>query len=184
MRCSRGRFFVVAAVLLWSGSATADASDDAAQDASEPRAKHEPLHRVAFELNPLGLLVGRYSASAEALLAPHHGVIVTPYYSRTVTDTVHEAGGAELGYRFFTGRTGPVGFTFGPSAFVQWGNDWQTFPAHGNRTEGVAFDVGGQTLLWDHILVGGGLGVGYTDGHLNKGGQVFPRALASVGFAL
>ena len=63
--------------------------------------------------NPFGLVVGRVSAEVQVMLALHHAIVLNPYV-RVVDDFVllttsgrRELGyGAELGYRYFSGRRG------------------------------------------------------------------------------
>jgi hypothetical protein len=174
--------------------------------AEKPQAADEDgdLKRISLELNPLGVAIGRYSIQGEYMLARHHAVTLSPFYTSTsvkVNDT--EVGslsgfGGELGYRFYTGSHGANGFFVGPSVlFASYksesilGNTSQSFTAMGG-----ALDVGGQFLIGPGVVVGFGGGLQYTKNsediktdNLNlasaviAGGGVRPRLLLAVGYS-
>ncbi len=138
------------------------------------------LKRFALELNPLSIIIGRYSISGEYMFAKHHAVTLTPFYTHVpVTVTANgketDAGaldgfGGELGYRFYTGGKGPNGFFVGPS--VLFGSFSQSAPSGVNpagsagsqsfASYGGAVDVGGQAVIGPGVVVGGGFGLQYT----------------------
>ena len=87
----------------------------------------------------------------------------------TVTDTL-KGGGAELGYRYYTGKQGFDGFYMGPSLVVaryeltsksDQPSVHQPLPGGTFTSFGAAFDIGGQWQQ-DHLVMGGGAGVQYT----------------------
>lgn len=178
-----------------------------AAPAEKPQASDdEPeLKRLSLEINPLGLVIGRYSISGEYMLARHHAVTLTPSYTSTsikVNDV--EVGalsgfGGEAGYRLYTGSKGANGFFVGPSLLVASftsesvvkGGASQSFTSIGG-----ALDIGGQWIIGPGVVLGFGAGLQYTknseelttDG-LNlasaaiAGGGVRPRFLLAVGYS-
>lgn len=137
--------------------------------------------QFAFTFNPLNLLIGRYGFNFEYQPVPHHGMIATPHYNHVSgdpawdgesmgdTDTLSGVG-AELGYRFYSGRQGFDGFFAGPSLLVGtykqvYTNGQSTPPGAETRVAlssvGLAIDIGGQWQL-GHFVAGGGVGVQYT----------------------
>jgi len=136
--------------------------------------------QFAFTFNPLNLFVGRFGFNFEYQPIPHHGLIVSPHYDHASGDPSYDAEttsftdtlngvGAELGYRFYSGKQGFDGFFAGPSLFIATHKLTSTNAASippGNETSvtyssiGGAFDIGWQWQL-GHFIVGGGAGVQY-----------------------
>ena len=207
--------FSFALLALTSGEARADEAHPAAgaapaagTPADKPQADEDDdrdLKRIALELNPVGLAIGRYSIQGEYMLARHHALTLNPFFTSTsikVNDT--EIGslsgfGGELGYRFYTGNKGANGFFVGPSVlFASYkseaignANSSQSFTAMGG-----AVDLGGQFIIGPGIVLGVGGGLQYTSNseeisttNLNlasaviAGGGVRPRLLFAVGYS-
>ncbi len=176
------------------------------------REPEPPRRYVALELNPLaGLALHRWGVNL--ILAPfeHHAIILNPYhaYARTYPINLFDDNGnpillpiqyfngwgAELGYRYYTGRGGLRGLFLGPSVFA----DWMTVEAQdGAKTDyiyyGIAADVGYQVLITDRVSVsfGAGLQYGRPDKDIPRQGFqakyyanpiVLPRLLISIGWA-
>ena len=172
-----------------------------------------PRRYLALELNPLaGLALHRWGGNI--ILAPleHHAIIVNPYhaYARTFPINLYDDNGnpiklpvqffngwgAELGYRYYTGRGGLRGLFLGPSVFA----DWMTAKAQdGSETKyvyyGVAADVGYQALITDRVSLsfGAGLQYGLPNRDIPRQGFqakyyanpiLLPRLLISIGWAL
>lgn len=201
----------VGLVTFTAGEARADetarpAAAAPAAAAEKPQAADEDgdIKRLSLELNPLGLAIGRYSIQGEYMLARHHAVTLSPFYTSTsIKVNDKEVGslsgfGGELGYRFYTGSRGANGFFVGPSVlFASYnsesilGNTSQGFTAMGG-----ALDVGGQFLIGPGVVIGFGGGLQYTKNseeistdNLNlasaviAGGGVRPRLLLAVGYS-
>jgi hypothetical protein len=196
-----------------AGEARADDAQPAAapgtpNEKPQPKDGDDDLKHIALEVNPLGLAIGRYSISAEYLLAKHHALTLSPFYANApVTATINgkeiDGGaltgfGGELGYRYYTGSKGANGFFVGPSALfgvysqsAPGGATSQSFSAIGG-----AVDIGGQAIIGPGIVIGGGFGLQYTKNseeldtaNLNlasaviAGGGVRPRFLLSLGYS-
>ncbi len=134
--------------------------------------------RFALTFNPLNLIIGRYGFNFEYQPVLHHGLILTPHYdylsgslpddggclNGNCTDTLNGVG-AELGYRFYSGRHGFDGFFAGPSLLIARRKLTGTYEGHTSAevftSVGGAFDVGWQWQQ-DHFSVGIGAGVQYT----------------------
>lgn len=197
-----------------AGEARADEAQPAAAAAGAPAATpaekpaddddDKDLKRIALELNPVGIAIGRYSIQGEYMLARHHAVTLNPFFTSTsikVNDV--EVGsltgfGGELGYRFYTGNKGANGFFVGPSVlFASYnseavgGGSSQSFTAMGG-----ALDLGGQFIIGPGVVLGVGGGLQYTSNseeintdNLNlasaviAGGGVRPRLLFAVGYS-
>jgi len=166
----------------------------------------EPKH-FNIMLNPLGFFIGRYSIQGEYLPALHHAITLTPFYTHApVKVTVNgqeidggslNGGGAELGYRFYTGKKGPNGFFVGPSfLFGSYTQSFEGTKGDSFTSFGGAIDFGGQAVVGPGITIGGGFGIQYTKtskdintDNLNlasaiiAGGGTRPRFLFSVGYA-
>jgi Protein of unknown function (DUF3575) len=179
-----------------------------AKDVPTDQATASVEKRFAIELNPLGIIMGRYSLQGEVMLASHHSLQVNPHFNYTpVSTTVNgqelDLGkfvgfGGELGYRFYSGSRGPAGFYAGASFLAAYysqssgaGNGSQAFGSFGG-----AIDIGGQAIIGPGIVIGGGFGLQYTKtteslvtDNLNlaaaivAGGGFRPRFLLHVGFA-
>jgi len=139
--------------------------------------------KVAVELNPVALIVSRFSATVELLPREHHALVLTPYYFSTKTVLFNQSTsdaqgnpvvvnhlpqsfkgfGAEIGYRYYWGRLGPRGPYVGPSIVVA-----KATATDGNGVDtpfwtiGGAVDAGYQTLVVDDWLLGFGFGLQYT----------------------
>ena len=105
-----------------------------------------------------------------------------------------------MGYRFYTGNSGPVGFFFGPSlllaSYKSTGDILGSDVTRSFGSYGGAFDLGGQAVVAGGLVIGGGFGMQHT--RLTKdydftdlpltassiaGGGWRPRFLMSLGFA-
>jgi hypothetical protein len=159
---------------------------------------------VALTLNPLTLALGRIGLNVEALPAPHHGIMLNPYYSSAsveseTVETSYKSFGGELGYHFYSGARGANGFFVGPSlVFTRTTISDEcravgcTKQADGALTTyGVAFDVGGQAVLDNGFTIGGGGGVMYLKSSSSANGSRFlkfegtlPRFLFTVGYSI
>jgi hypothetical protein len=103
--------------------------------------------------------------------------------------------GGEIGYRYYTEERGPRGFFVGPSFILGvMTAKAQNGDKLGYLDLGGALDVGWQTIIADSVTVSFGVGVQFTapdksipnqqfpaDIYANT--RVFPRALASIGWA-
>jgi hypothetical protein len=126
----------------------------------------------ALEYNPVGLFVGgRVTVTAEWAPVTHHVIALSPYFvhtsadvstsgSTTTSQTVTGAGG-ELGYRYYTGHRGMNGVFVGPSLILGAYNAGLPDGNQAFTNVGLAGDVGVKGILWDHLVVGGGLGIEY-----------------------
>src|SRR5580692_2516697 len=107
-RPARIRFALAALALVQApaGAARADNLDEGVRFKS-----------VALQGNPLGLAIGRYSADLEYLPAPHHALHLSPvgYFALPGVADELTGGGAEMGYRWYSGLYGPHGFFLGAS---------------------------------------------------------------------
>lgn len=185
--------------------------------ASSQQGMHEAEHElksIAIEANPLGVFIGHYSINVEWMPAMHHALVLNPHYDSvtagvTATDGTSvvsydehfSGGGAELGYRFYTGRKGPNGFFVGPSlllaAYSASNSEITGSKATNFSRVGFAIDIGGQAVLDSGFVVGGGFGLQRTwvngvddysgdlplSAELLVGGGVRPRFLFTVGYA-
>jgi hypothetical protein len=163
---------------------------------------------VALQGNPLGMLVGRYSADLEYLPFAHHALHMTPfgYYALPgVSDQLTGFGG-EVGYRWYSGTHGPEGF-FAGASFVAGELEYRHNATVAGPLDasddtsfvelGGAIDAGYQILLLGNLAVGVGAGAQYVvetirphfefENHpwhdLVYGAGLRPRALLSVGAA-
>jgi hypothetical protein len=128
---------------------------------------------VAIEGNPLGLVIGRYSADLEYLPVPHHALHLTPvgYYALPGVADELIGGGVELGYRFYTGDYGPHGIFLGASVvalsleYIHHAAPGVLMDASDDTTYvqlGGALDVGYQVILLGNFAVAAGVGAQYT----------------------
>jgi hypothetical protein len=158
--------------------ARASLLDSSPPDVDRPSGPPPSLHhRATVTLNPLALVVGRYGANAEFVLAPHHAITASGYVQTfpsalirvALPDLKSGAGpqariGGELGYRLYTGSDGPTGFFVGPSlvamplAAPRLTEDYRaeivSFTAYG-----AALDIGVQAIVGPGFTLGGGVGV-------------------------
>jgi hypothetical protein len=145
--------------------------------------------RATLTWNPLTLFLVRAELSLEILLTDHHALQLTGFYGATRTNEVYpasdpmmlhegalttlfQAGGGELGYRWYSGWAGPRGIYVAPSFLLSY--DTAT-PYRGANTTaevkgvaipywnlGGALDVGYQAILADRWVAGFGAGLQYT----------------------
>lgn len=186
------------------GETTTTAAETIVRDTREPFDEPGPFKPFAIEINPLGLVVGgRLSLQAEWAFAAHHVVVVNPQFQSTTGDVTRngvtedwrfQGVGGELGYRYYTGRRGMNGVFLGPSVIAGIYNASMPGSDQAFSTIGVAADVGVQQIFFDHLVIGGGVGLQYLAvseefGDLPSGpGQigedgVKPRLLLSAGYA-
>jgi hypothetical protein len=185
-------------------------ADDVTSDSSDGRSERRSSARetafrpLALTINPLTLALGRFGLNVEYLPAPHHGIMVNPYYSSATLETStvstsYESFGGEIGYHFYTGSRGANGFFAGPSFVftrtevtgecVEVGCD----PGQdvGFSTYGVAFDLGGQ-YVWDSgVTLGAGGGLMYLKSSAIAGESstirfegTVPRILFTLGYSI
>jgi len=167
----------------------------------------QPFKQWAIIANPLGIFMGRYSLQAEYLPALHHAITLNPFYNHTpikVTSngTEQDLGslsgfGAELGYKFYSGKKGPNGFFVSPSfLFASYSSTMTGEPNKSFTSMGGAIDIGGQGVIGDGFIIGGGFGLQWTKTsedinteNLNvasaviAGGGTRPRFLFTIGYA-
>jgi hypothetical protein len=163
---------------------------------------------VALQGNPLGFLIGRYSADLEYLPDVHHAFHLTAfgYYALPgVADQLTGFGG-EIGYRWYSGVHGPHGL-FAGASLVAGELEYQhvaVAPAPldvSNDTQfvelGGAIDAGYQVILLGNLAIGVGAGAQYVVDTIEPrfefashprhdllyGPGLRPRALLSVGTA-
>jgi hypothetical protein len=128
---------------------------------------------VSLQGNPLGLVIGRYSADLEYLPVPHHALHLTPvgYFALPGVSDELTGFGAELGYRWYSGLYGPHGFFLGAS-FIALSLEYlhATLPGVPFETPddtsfvqlGGAIDAGYQVVMLGNFAVGAGVGAQYT----------------------
>jgi hypothetical protein len=162
---------------------------------------------VAIQGNPLGVVIGRYSADLEYLPAPHHALHLTPvgYFALPGVADQYFGYGAEVGYRWYSSADGPSGFFLGGSVligsftYVHTAEPGVTVDASDNTTfaqVGGAIDAGYQLVFLGNLAVGAGVGLSYTvdtatptfeagnrNDDLLYGAGLRPRALLSIGAA-
>jgi hypothetical protein len=167
-----------------------------------------PFKSVAIEGNPLGLIIGRYSADLEYLPAPHHALHFTPvgYFALPGVADEITGFGVEVGYRWYSGLNGPHGFYLGAS-FVALSLQYIHGALPGVPLDspedtpyvqlGGAIDAGYQIVILGNLAAGIGVGAQYTvdttpptweyQNHalhdLLYGQGLRPRILLSVGAA-
>jgi hypothetical protein len=148
----------------------------------------EPRFKVmAIEGNVLAATVGRFSVNVEYVFSRHHAAIVSPhfFYSAPGTKEEIDGGGAEIGYRFYSGDNGPEGVfvgasvlagqyryntvetTIAPSPIAAGTNGCAALTSPGLTCDskynsyGLAVDAGYQLLLHEHFVLSGGIGAQY-----------------------
>ncbi|MEO6576712.1 MAG: hypothetical protein ABIP89_22890, partial [Polyangiaceae bacterium] len=161
-------------------------------------------HAVAVEWNPLGIFLGgRVSLQGEFVPAQHHAIELSPHFVHTSNDVAvsnngttsqtFTGAGAEVGYRYYTGRRGPNGLFVGPSFLLGFYNAALPGGDQSFSNIGVAVDVGIQKIFFEHLVVGGGLGLQWTTvshdfndlptgSAIIAGGGVKPRFILAVGY--
>lgn len=144
-------------------------------------------------MEPLGLFVGgRVSFNLEWAPATHHVIVLSPHFVHTSAD-IAVAGdatqsqsftgfGGELGYRYYTGHRGMNGIFIGPSLITGF---YEANLPNSNvffGDFGAALDVGLQEIFFNHLIVGGGVGIEYLGvGHDFRDLPSGPAAIASQG---
>jgi hypothetical protein len=172
-----------------------------------------PRRFLALEFNPLAAAtVDRWGANIIFAPFEHHALILNPFHAYARTYNINlfddngnalqlpvqtfQGWGAELGYRYYTGRGGLRGLFLGPSLIA----DWLTAQAqNGSRTSyvyyGIAADIGYQVLINDRVSLSLGAGLQYAQPNKDIPKQgltakyyanatVLPRLLVSIGWAL
>ncbi len=192
---------------------TSPTSDQGAKSKESGSKSKEDFHPLAIEAYPLAATIGRYSLGVEYLPARHHAFVLNPHFDHvnaTVSSSINgvkssysegfTGGGAELGYRFYTGDHGANGFYIGPSflfgAYSTSASIGSSSVSTSFTSIGGALDIGGQALIAKHVVLGGGFGLQYTKaskdfGNSNlpltaailAGGGIRPRFLLSIGYA-
>ncbi len=171
-----------------------------------------PRRVLTIEYNPLALVIGRVSGNVVAVPIDHHGLVLTPFYASTTTVPIYvvdasgqpttqlpkqkfEGFGGEIGYRYYSGLSGPRGFFAGPSLAIA-----SITATAGNLTQTsfvdyvLAGDVGYAALVADRVAITLGVGAQYTftsktipnqqppaNIYANTGFE--PRVLAALGCA-
>jgi len=220
VRCS---LFSLSLVALWPVTAFAQGETEPAQPPTavpppplgavlvpvQEAPNPEDYKHISIVGNPLALSIGRYSAQIEWLPALHHALTLNPFYTHVSAGTLtinnqtedlgtFSGGGAELGYRYYTGNKGPNGFFVGPSVlFADYSQSGGGASSTSFTSVGGAIDIGGQGVIGPGIVIGGGFGLQWTKNSkdyndtsdLNwasaiiAGGGTRPRFLFSVGYA-
>jgi hypothetical protein len=175
-------------------SAAPAAVDVAVRDTPPPR------RLLAIEWNPVIVPVD------------HHALVLSPFYVSTTTNPIYvfddegnstqlpsqtfSGFGGEIGYRYYSGLGGPRGFFAGPSLILAgMSAKAQNGSTTGYLDIGLAADVGYEFLVVDSVALSLGAGVQYATptssipaqqfpADVYANGKVFPRALASIGWAL
>ena len=153
--------------------APAPAAPEPASEEDKPAENPRYSKRIAVELNPIGIAIGRYSVQAEIIFAKRHTLVINPYFNYTTAEISSGSstltqkfvgGGGELGYRFYSNPNMPAGFYVGPSfiagvynASSSSGGSSTTFASIGG-----AIDIGGQAIIGPGVVISGGAGLQYT----------------------
>jgi hypothetical protein len=179
-----------------------------------PIDENPDFKKYVIIVNPLATAIDRYSIQGEYLPALHHAITLNPFYTHasvkeTVNGTEFDFGslsgfGAELGYKYYTGKKGPNGFFVSPSflfaSYSQSGGvvagTGTSSPSDSFTSFGGAIDIGGQGVIGPGIVIGGGFGLQWTKNsksidtdNLNlasaiiAGGGTRPRFLFTLGYA-
>jgi hypothetical protein len=121
---------------------------------------------TAIEANPLGIAIGRYSLNVEFLPDRHHAAHLSGHVYFSVPGNQDELNGygAELGYRYYTGRDGPEGLFLGGAFLIgQYQYDAEGLRIYqAYQSFGGAIDVGWQFLVGGNFVIGPGVGAQYT----------------------
>ena len=163
-----------------------------------------PSRIVTLQWNPVDLVYERLSANLQIVPTSHHALMLTPFYFDSQTAAFTQSGtdaggnpvnvqvpsqkfegfGGEIGYRYFTGHSGPRGFFIGPSFIIA---DVQATAGSGAQTTlmdyGIAVDAGYQMLVADNWAVSLGLGAEYVFTSKSLPDQQWPANIyANSGF--
>jgi hypothetical protein len=181
--------------------AVATATEDVTRATDHP-GRYNPF---AIEFNPLGLVVGgRLSFGFEWAPVTHHVIILSPHFVHTTAETDIGNGvtqdqkftgvGGEIGYRYYTGHKGMNGVFVGPSVLGGVYNGALPAGSHTFVSGGLAVDVGVQEVVFNHLVLGAGIGIEYLKAShdfqdLPAGpwtiaqSGIKPRLLAQAGYA-
>jgi len=132
-----------------------------------------PFKSVAVQGNPLGVIIGRYSADLEYLPAPHHALHLSPvgYFALPGVADELTGFGAEMGYRWYSGLYGPHGFFLGASLialslqYVHGALPGVPLDSPEDTSFvqlGGAVDAGYQVVILGNFAAGAGIGAQYT----------------------
>jgi len=163
----------------------------------------KPYKQFAIIVNPLALSINRYSIQGEYLPSLHHAITLNPFYTHaSITTSDVDLGslsgfGGELGYKFYSGKKGPNGFFVSPSfLFAAYSQSITGAPSQSFTSVGGAIDIGGQGVIGDGFIIGGGFGLQWTktsksvdtDNYnltsaIIAGGGTRPRFLFTIGYA-
>jgi hypothetical protein len=113
--------------------------------------------RRSFEQNVGDILVGRVSLCIEQMLGQHQALYLAGHgqIAGFVVDDWFAGAGAELGYRFYTGRGGTRGIYFGPSVFFA-----ESYSGGTIALESITGTFTGEKKPW-MTAVGGAVEAGY-----------------------
>jgi hypothetical protein len=142
-----------------------------------------PSRFIAVEWNPIALVFQKLMFNVEIVPVEHHAVIVSPflfhadtapYLNQNATDASgnpqnlltprqsFEGGGADLGYRYYTGRGGPRGLFFDGVLVVAGVSSSAYDGGHKTFADlGLGADVGYQALVADDWSISLGAGLQY-----------------------
>lgn len=190
------------------GKATTTAAETvgtAVQDTTRSLDAPGKYNPVAVSLNPLGLFVGgRFSITGEWAPVTHHVIALSPHVVNTSADIAVSANntqsqtysgfGGEVGYRYYTGHKGMNGVFVGPSLIGGVYNASLPGRDQAFTNIGVAADIGLKYIAWEHLALGGGVGLQYLNvsedfGDVPNGPSqiaetgIKPRLLFEAGYA-
>jgi len=154
----------------------------------------------AVTLNVAAPVIGHWGGNFEWSFMEGHALVTSlSYVSAPKADSeksknIHGAGG-EVGYRFYTGSSGPVGGFFGPSALFGLYFDPELTGRSSFSVVAGAIDGGVQARIGRTVLLGAGLGLQVTQAHgvnqntytgramMTAWSGILPRALFTIGGA-
>ena len=151
--------------------------------------RDDHLRRVAINLNPAALLIGRFSADLQVIPFRHHAIVLTPFYtSWNAAVFTHQefsnsvgAAGFEAGYHFYGGDRGPNGFFLGPGLIYE----------HERIGSGTNFDAlgwfidaGVQGVTDSGFMAGFGFGLQWKHRVDGTAWVTAPRVLVMFGYAI
>lgn len=174
------------------GKATTNAAEWVAvgvEDTSRATDKPGKYNPFAIEWSPLGIISGgRLSLNLEWAPVTHNVIVVSPHIVRTSVDIATDSDttaqhtftgfGGELGYRYYTGRRGMNGVFIGPSFIAGVYNGSLPAGDQAFTDVGIALDVGVHEIVWNHLVIGGGVGVEYL--HVSHDFHDLPSAPAQI----